>query len=98
MIFPNTPRFSVEKYYMGRSDMKKKICIFLSALLTAGILSSCAMSGNSASENSFDGGAFEKETIQIQKEGRQKREEAEKALGQIETDLKNKLVEIMGEK
>lgn len=38
------------------------------------------------------------ETIQIQKEGRQKREEAEKALGQIETDLKNKLVEIMGEK
>lgn len=36
------------------------------------------------------------ETIQIQKEGRQKREEAEKALGQIETDLKNKLVEIMG--
>ncbi|MGN1136127.1 MAG: toxic anion resistance protein [Oscillospiraceae bacterium] len=38
------------------------------------------------------------ETIQIQKEGRQKREEAEKTLGQIETDLKNKLVEIMGEK
>ncbi|MGN0553052.1 MAG: toxic anion resistance protein [Oscillospiraceae bacterium] len=38
------------------------------------------------------------ETIQIQKEGRQKREEAEKALGQIETDLKNKLVEIMGDK
>lgn len=36
------------------------------------------------------------ETIQIQKEGRQKREEAEKALCQIETDLKNKLVEIMG--
>lgn len=65
MIFPNTPRFSVEKYYMGRSDMKKKICIFLSALLTAGILSSCAMSGNSASENSLDGGAFEKETIRI---------------------------------
>lgn len=36
------------------------------------------------------------ETIQIQKEGRQQRAEAEKALGRIEDDLKNKLVEIMG--
>ncbi|MGN0696395.1 MAG: toxic anion resistance protein [Oscillospiraceae bacterium] len=36
------------------------------------------------------------ETIQIQQEGRQKRAEAEKALGQIENDLKTKLVEIMG--
>ena len=35
------------------------------------------------------------ETMQIQKEGRQKRAEAEKALGQIENDLKNKLVQIM---
>ncbi|MGN0691737.1 MAG: toxic anion resistance protein [Oscillospiraceae bacterium] len=35
------------------------------------------------------------ETIQIQKEGRQKRAEAEKTLGQIENDLKNKLVQIM---
>ncbi|WP_432651237.1 toxic anion resistance protein [Huintestinicola sp.] len=35
------------------------------------------------------------ETIQIQKEGRQQRAEAEKALGKIENDLKNKLVEIM---
>lgn len=36
------------------------------------------------------------ETIQIQKEGRQQRAEAEKALGRIEDDLKNKLIEIMG--
>ena len=35
------------------------------------------------------------ETIQIQKEGRQKRAEAEKALGKIEDDLKAMLVEIM---
>ena len=35
------------------------------------------------------------ETIKIQKEGSQKRAEAEKALGQIEDDLKNKLIEIM---
>ena len=35
------------------------------------------------------------ETIQIQKEGRQQRVEAEKALGKIEDDLKNKLIEIM---
>ena len=35
------------------------------------------------------------ETMQIQKEGRQKRAEAEKALGKIEDDLKAKLVEIM---
>lgn len=35
------------------------------------------------------------ETMQIQKEGRQKRMEAEKALGQIEDELKNKLVDIM---
>ena len=35
------------------------------------------------------------ETLQIQKEGRQKRAEAEKALGKIEDDLKAKLVEIM---
>ncbi|MGN0641507.1 MAG: toxic anion resistance protein [Huintestinicola sp.] len=36
------------------------------------------------------------ETIQVQKEGRQQRAEAEKALGKIEDDLKNKLIEIMG--
>lgn len=36
------------------------------------------------------------ETIQIQKECRQQRAEAEKALGKIEDDLKNKLIEIMG--
>ncbi|MGN1415204.1 MAG: toxic anion resistance protein [Oscillospiraceae bacterium] len=36
------------------------------------------------------------ETIRIQNDGRQKRAEAEKALGRIEDDLKNKLVEIMG--
>ncbi len=41
--------------------MKKVICIILSAVLTAGIFSSCS----SASENSFGGGAFEKETIRI---------------------------------
>lgn len=35
------------------------------------------------------------ETMQIQKEGSQKRAEAEKALGEIEDNLKNKLVEIM---
>ncbi|MGN0666620.1 MAG: toxic anion resistance protein [Huintestinicola sp.] len=35
------------------------------------------------------------ETIQIQKEGRLQRAEAEKTLGKIENDLKNKLVEIM---
>ncbi len=35
------------------------------------------------------------ETMQIQKEGKQKRMEAEKALGQIEDELKNKLVDIM---
>lgn len=35
------------------------------------------------------------ETIQIQKEGSRQRAEAEKALGKIEDDLKNKLVEIM---
>ncbi len=38
------------------------------------------------------------ETMQIQKEGRQKRMEAEKALGQIEDDLKHKLTEIMQSK
>ncbi|MBP1561084.1 MAG: toxic anion resistance protein [Oscillospiraceae bacterium] len=36
------------------------------------------------------------ETLQIQKEGSRQRAEAEKALGKIEDDLKNKLVEIMG--
>lgn len=35
------------------------------------------------------------ETIQIQKDGSRQRAEAEKALGKIEDDLKNKLVEIM---
>lgn len=35
------------------------------------------------------------ETMQIQKDGSQKRAEAEKALGEIEDSLKNKLVEIM---
>jgi len=34
------------------------------------------------------------ETMQIQKEGKEKRAEAEKALGQIEDNLKNKLIEI----
>ena len=36
------------------------------------------------------------ETIKIQNEGRQQRSEAEKALVQIEDNLKNKLIEIMG--
>lgn len=35
------------------------------------------------------------ETIRIQKDGRKQRAEAEKALGKIEDDLKNKLIEIM---
>lgn len=35
------------------------------------------------------------ETIQIQKDGSRQRAEAEKALGKIEDDLKNKLIEIM---
>lgn len=38
------------------------------------------------------------ETIQIQKDGSRRRAEAEKALGKIEDDLKNKLVEIMNNK
>lgn len=38
------------------------------------------------------------ETIQIQKDGSRQRAEAEKALGKIEDDLKNKLVEIMNNK
>ena len=38
------------------------------------------------------------ETIKIQKEGSQKRAQAEQALGQIEVDLKNKLIDIMGDK
>ncbi|MGN0641504.1 MAG: substrate-binding domain-containing protein [Huintestinicola sp.] len=45
--------------------MKKAICIILSAVLSAGIFSSCASSGGNASENSFGGGLFEKETIRI---------------------------------
>ncbi len=36
------------------------------------------------------------ETIQIQKDGSRQRAEAEKTLGKIEDDLKNKLIEIMG--
>ncbi|MGN1090020.1 MAG: toxic anion resistance protein [Huintestinicola sp.] len=38
------------------------------------------------------------ETIRIQKDGSRQRAEAEKALGKIEDDLKNKLVEIMNNK
>lgn len=38
------------------------------------------------------------ETIQIQKDGSRQRAEAEKTLGKIEDDLKNKLVEIMNNK
>ncbi|MDY3791347.1 MAG: hypothetical protein SOZ56_02580 [Oscillospiraceae bacterium] len=45
--------------------MKKAICVILSAVLSVGIFSSCALPGNTASENSFDGGVFEKETIRI---------------------------------
>lgn len=45
--------------------MKKAMCVILSAVLSAGIFSSCALPGNTVSENSFDGGVFEKETIRI---------------------------------
>lgn len=45
--------------------MKKAICIILSAVLSAGIFSSCAMSESKVSENNFSGGVFEKETIRI---------------------------------
>ncbi|MGN1089820.1 MAG: substrate-binding domain-containing protein, partial [Huintestinicola sp.] len=45
--------------------MKKAICVILSAVLSAGIFSSCSLPENSASENSFGGGVFEKETIRI---------------------------------
>ncbi|MGN0696392.1 MAG: substrate-binding domain-containing protein [Oscillospiraceae bacterium] len=45
--------------------MKKAFCMVLSAVLSAGILSSCGMSGDSSSDNSFDGGIFQKETIRI---------------------------------
>lgn len=45
--------------------MKKAICVILSAVLTAGVFSSCSASGNTASENSFGGGIFEKETVRI---------------------------------
>lgn len=41
--------------------MKKAICVMLSVIMSAGIFSSCS----TASENSFGGGAFEKETIKI---------------------------------
>ena len=37
------------------------------------------------------------ETIQIQKEGKEKRQAAEVELGRIENELKNKLLEIRGE-
>lgn len=43
--------------------MKKAMCMILSAVLSAGILTSCGEAGKS--ENSFDGGIFEKETIRI---------------------------------
>ena len=45
--------------------MKKAICVILSALLSAGIFSSCSLSESAVSENSFGGGVFEKETIRI---------------------------------
>lgn len=45
--------------------MKKAICVILSAVLSAGVFSSCALSDKTASENSFSGGVFEKETIRI---------------------------------
>lgn len=45
--------------------MKKAICVILSAVLSAGIFSSCSISKREVSENSFSGGAFEKETIRI---------------------------------
>ncbi|MGN0638984.1 MAG: substrate-binding domain-containing protein, partial [Huintestinicola sp.] len=45
--------------------MKKALCVILSALFSAGIFSSCALSRDTASENSFGGGVFEKETIRI---------------------------------
>lgn len=41
--------------------MKKAICVMLSVIMSAEIFSSCS----TASENSFGGGAFEKETIKI---------------------------------
>ncbi|MGN1102556.1 MAG: VWA domain-containing protein, partial [Huintestinicola sp.] len=45
--------------------MKKTMCVLLSVILSAGIFSSCGLSQNAASENRFDGGVFEKETIRI---------------------------------
>ncbi|MGN0606222.1 MAG: hypothetical protein ACI4JM_06845 [Oscillospiraceae bacterium] len=45
--------------------MKKTMCVILSAMLSAWIFSSCALSENTASENSFDGGIFKKDTIRI---------------------------------
>ncbi|MGN0610119.1 MAG: substrate-binding domain-containing protein [Oscillospiraceae bacterium] len=45
--------------------MKKAMCVLLSAVMSAGILSSCGTAESKASENSFGGGVFEKETIRI---------------------------------
>ena len=45
--------------------MRKTMCVILSAVLSAGIFSSCAISKNEVSENSFSGGVFEKGTIRI---------------------------------
>ena len=45
--------------------MKKALGRILSAALAALTLSSCGLSGNRASENSYDGGVFSKETIRI---------------------------------
>ena len=42
--------------------MKKVLCMILSAVLSAGIFSSCS---SSDSENNFGGGLLEKETIRI---------------------------------
>lgn len=46
-------------------NMRKKVCIALSMVLLPFIFSSCGLSENTDSENSFGGGLFEKETIKI---------------------------------
>ena len=45
--------------------MKKTLSIFLSSVIIASTFSACSLSDTPASENSYDGGAFSKETIRI---------------------------------
>lgn len=45
--------------------MIKRICAVLSAAVLSGVLVSCSLSEEADSENNFDGGIFEKETIKI---------------------------------